>query len=158
MRRWGRTYTWSVSRKWSAASCSSCSRSSQRLITLQFPHFASAGGADSLSPSNGTFFTRHQMKVAFVAFDNQGQAFIIKAPSVSVFCSHIQIHTSLQITKWSIPKVGTAAERGTWARPRGVSTYWIFLHAGGGSPRVSTKLPGPLGGNRNYKCINITEM
>lgn len=49
--------------------CSPCSCSSQRLIAVQFPHFKSAGGADSLSPSKGTFFSQRQMKVTFVAFD-----------------------------------------------------------------------------------------
>lgn len=49
--------------------CSPRSRSSPHLITVQFPHFTSAGGADSLSPTKGTLFSWHQMKVTFLAFD-----------------------------------------------------------------------------------------
>lgn len=40
-----------------------------RLIPVHFPHFTSAGGADSLSPSQGTLFFWRQMKVTFLAFD-----------------------------------------------------------------------------------------
>lgn len=45
------------------------SRSRQRLIAVQFPHFKSAGGADSLSPFKETFLSWRQIKVPFLAFD-----------------------------------------------------------------------------------------